>query len=76
MRRTLKELRCLPQEKYGLQLPKYLGASMAVKIGSNAAPEQNGKLDVASIRDTYEDGSQGLAEADADADPLKQFDKW
>lgn len=49
---------------------------MAVKIGSNTAPEQNGKLDVASIRDTYEDGSQGLSEADADADPLKQFDKW
>ena len=49
---------------------------MAVKIGSDAAPQQNGKLDVASIRDTYEDGSQGLAEADADADPLKQFDKW
>ena len=49
---------------------------MAVKIGSDAAPQQNGKLDVASIRDTYEDGSQGLTEADADADPLKQFDKW
>ncbi|KAK9828152.1 hypothetical protein WJX74_001066 [Apatococcus lobatus] len=64
------------QEKYGLQLPKYPGAAMAVKIGSNAAPKQNGKLDVASIRDTYEDGSQGLSEADADADPLKQFDKW
>ena len=49
---------------------------MAVKIGSDAAPKENGKLDVASIRDTYEDGSKGLMEEDADADPLKQFDKW
>ena len=49
---------------------------MAVKIGSDTAPEQNGKLDVSSIRATYEDGSQGLLEADADADPLKQFDTW
>ena len=64
------------QEKYGLQLPVYPGAAMAVKIGSDAAPKQDGKLDVASIRATYEDGSQGLLEADADADPLKQFDKW
>lgn len=66
------------KERYKLQLPSYPGASQCVLLppgpSPQASPQDVQDVQVSDMRVNYEQG--GLLEADCDADPLQQFDRW
>ena len=69
------------QEKYKLKLPPYPGTSQCVRLSEGKADygkTGDTKVDPAAIRLNYSlaETSGGLLEADVDADPIKQFDRW
>jgi NAD(P)H-hydrate epimerase len=55
-------------KKYSLQLPKYPGTAMCVRIGKPLS------VDVASLRENYV--SPELLEENVKDDPIKQFQEW